>query len=683
MLFGLKEIWGIDLGSSAIKVVKLVKVKGQVVITDFELLKVEEIEGYEGEEEEYYYEKIKRTLLRAVNRKHLQNSKVAIVLPGHSAIVKKIQFPTLDPKRVEKMVNFEAAQQIPFPLEEVVWDYQMLGVADSGAEYEVSLFAIKKGLVNRYLSILEEAELDVELLQVSSMALYNFINYDMPPEEGENVIMLDMGHDNSDLVICAGRNFLIRNIPTAGDDITKAFQRKFSVTTEEAENIKLELTDSKQSQKLFTKVVEPILHDLVGDMQRTINYFSSQYSGVTFTGILTSGGPFQMPGALQFVADRLQLGIINIDELESLSVHLRDVDYFYEILPRMPLAIGAGLQALSEGPVQVNLLPSDIRFEKVFEKKKPVAIIGLIVVLLTMIFSYWVSTITRDFQNNVSLDCNEIITISTKYEKKCDKLKKETVPVQTACERMSHLDGLLKGIDKDKTILSRYAHGSVWNDIIKIIEQFKYNNPAKEEESLWIDQVVIEKIPHSWESVLKKVQTGITSGDSRELNLGDIETFLKPKDQADTGGRRLGGRARRGRTQAAHQAVTKKLLFCHLRGRTRKGMNHFVNLKNDIDGMLKKKSLLFKSGRGTVGGHNVQVRQFVDEMKHAPTMGAGGGAVDAAEVMVIKKRYLIFDIVWICRLEPESAKPAAEKPSDTSKPKGKRSSSRRRPKAGR
>jgi len=649
-LLGLKEIWGIDLGTSSVKAVKLVKAKGHVIVTDFDILDVEEIEGYEGEEEEYEYEKTKRTLLRLINRKHLQNSKVAVVLPGHSAIVKKIQFPTLDVNRVKKMMNFEAAQQIPFPLEEVVWDYQLLGVAESGMEYEVSLFAIKKGLVDRYLSLLNEAGLDVELLQVSPMALYNFIYFDIPPEDGENLILLDMGHNNSDLVICAGRNFLIRNMPTAGDDITKAFQRKFSVSYGEAENIKLELTDSKQSQKLFSKVVEPILHDLVGDMQRTINYFSSQYSGVDFSGIITSGAPFQMPGALQFIADRLQLGVINIDELETIVVSLRDIDYFYDNLPRMAIAVGGALQGVNEGPVEVNLLPSDIRVEKVFEKKKPIAILGFFIIIVTLIFSYWVSSSTREFNRNKGESWDDLITASKKFEKDYQKHKNSIVPVKQDCEKMTGIGGLLESVSGVEKPLARYVITFVYDTISKTIAE-NFNDPAKESQSLWIDKVVFERVPCSWDGLQNGIQKHMAGAGANQY-LGEIESYFLGAGGRTTGGPSQGLQARNRAVGPSPGGVSdKSLLLCYLKGRTRKNRPHIEQMKAALDTNFSPVLFNDKSGKGKVKGHIVYVYPFTDEMQSIPVIEAPE-AGEIRRIEIERRRYLIFHIVWICSLTP-------------------------------
>lgn len=651
-MLGIKEIWGIDLGTSTVKAVKLVKAKGHVIVTDFDILEVEEIEGYEGEEEEYEYEKMKRTLLRLINRKHMQNSKVAVVLPGHSAIVKKIHFPTLDVNRVKKMMNFEAAQQIPFPLEEVVWDYQLLGVAESGMEYEVSLFAIKKGLVDRYLSLLNDAGLDVELLQVSPMALYNFIYFDIPPEEGENLILLDMGHNNSDLVICAGRNFLIRNIPTAGDDITKAFQRKFSVSYGEAENIKLELTDSKQSQKLFSKVVEPILHDLVGDMQRTINYFSSQYSGVEFSGIITSGAPFQMPGALQFIADRLQLGVINIDELETIVVSLRDIDYFYDNLPRMAIAVGGALQGVNEGPVEVNLLPSDIRVEKVFEKKKPIAVLGLFIIIVTLIFSYWVSSSTREYNRDKGESWDGLITASKKYEKDYQKHMNSIVPVKQDCEKMTGISGLLESVPGRGKPLSRYVITFVLDTVSSTIAE-KFNDFANESESLWIDKLVIKQVPCSWEGVQSGIQQHMSGGSGNQY-LGDIESYFLGAGSRDRAGSRPGLQPRSRAAAAPSPGSGESLLLCYFKGRTRKNRPHIEQMKAALDRNLHPVLFNNKSGTGKVKGHIVYVYPFTDEMQSIPVIEAAEEG-ETRRIEIERRRYLIFHIVWICRLQPDGA----------------------------
>lgn len=664
-MFKLNEIWGIDIGSYALKAVKLVKIKGQIVISDFDIIDVEEIEGYEGSDEDYYYEKIKKAIFSLVNRKRLRNQKVVVVLPGRSAMVKKIQFPTTDVKRVEKMIKYEAAQQIPFPLTEVVWDYQLLGLAESGVEYEVSLFAIKKVLEKKYLDILQEAQLDVELLQVSPMALYNFIHFDMPPEENENIILLDVGARNSDLVICAGQNFLIRNIPTAGEDITKAFQRKFSVSFEEAEKIKHELTDSKQSQKLFSKVVEPILSELSGDMQRTMNFFSSQHAGVKFSGIVTSGATFQMPGVLQFLADRLQIGVINIDELEKLSVALRNVDEFYNNLPRMGLAIGGALQAIDEGPVKTNLLPAEMRAEKAVERKKPYAFLAIAVVIIAVIISYLVAANARDYLTNEINNSDELITESKKYEKGYKALVSQVVPIQKRCNEIVRLSGILEDVSKGKGIVSRYVIVETMNSIITSVD--KFNDPQVEQESLWIDDINLEIIPDTWDSIVKKIESYIVTRGS--LNLGGIEELKKPVETSERKGATRRRPGARGAGKAKDKGSEKKLLLCFIKGRTRKKLENVKAFQREVDRKLESVLFTAKDGKEKVGGALLYTDTYKDTRKDIPTVSdiRAGGRQSINVFKGEEKEYVIFKIVWIIKTEKELQK----KKKKESKKKGK------------
>ncbi len=651
-MFGLKEIWGLDLGSSTIKAVKLVKVKGQVVISDCDLLEVEEIEGFDGEKEDYFYEKLKQALLNLVNRKRLMGQKVAVILPGHSAMVKKVAFPTTDLKRVEKMVDFEAAQQIPFPLPDVVWDYQPLGIAESGMEYDVSLFAIKKGLVNRYLEVLKDVGLDVELIQVSPMALYNFIQYDMPPEEDENIVLIDIGAENSDLIICSGKHFLIRNIPTAGADITKAFQRKFSVGFEEAEKIKLELTDSKQSQKLFEKVVTPILNELLGDVQRTVNYFKSQYAGVEFPGVVTSGATFKMEGILQFFADRLQMGVINIDELERISVALRDVDFLYENLPRFALSIGGGLQALGEGPVHVNLLPHDIRTQKVMERKKPAALVALGIIFLTVILSYWVSVDRKNYLAGEIKLKQELIDKAKKYETEYLANKNRITPVSDECEKLVNVSSVLADVSGGRNVVARYSYSEVANIISQVILN-SYNKKTDDAESLWIDSVQLERVPFQWEAFERKVITLVGGGFGGSVDLGDIGEL---KD-------RMGSAVPAGAPQLAPQPLqpggpaldqevitpdSTDLLLCYFKGRTRLGRPYVLQMKKDIDKQFEH--LLFKRTgiEGKIGGRIVS-SMFETEQVENPSVGMGPGVGEAPKSE--ERRYLVFNIVWALKLQ--------------------------------
>src|SRR5262249_18512917 len=153
-------------------------------------------------------------LEKFLSRNSLAGDLVAISIPGQSGLARFVKLPPVEEKKITDIVRFEAKQQIPFNLDEVVWDYQKIGsgvVTDGFAmETEIGLFAIKRDTVNRYLQHFKDVNVEVHVVQMTPLALCNFVAYDLlqTGEEGSEekgcVVALDIGADNSNLVITDG-----------------------------------------------------------------------------------------------------------------------------------------------------------------------------------------------------------------------------------------------------------------------------------------------------------------------------------------------------------------------------------------------------------------------------------------------------------------------------------------------
>ena len=163
-------------------------------------------------------ELIKEALEQFLSRNSVLGDRVAISVSGQSGLARFIKLPPVESKKIPDIVKYEARQQIPFALEDVVWDYQQMagGSMEEGfaLETEVGLFAMKRDQVYRALKPFIEAGIEVDIVQLTPLALYNFIAFDqmaeLPPAEydpenpPESTIVLSLGTDSTDLVVTNG-----------------------------------------------------------------------------------------------------------------------------------------------------------------------------------------------------------------------------------------------------------------------------------------------------------------------------------------------------------------------------------------------------------------------------------------------------------------------------------------------
>src|SRR5438105_4302204 len=205
-------VWGIDLGHCALKALRIENIDGQATATAFDYVEHPKILSQPDADPDQL---TREALEKFLSRNSLKGDLVAISIPGQSGLARFVKLPPVEEKKIGDIVRFEAKQQIPFNLEEVVWDYQKLntGVVTDGfaMETEIGLFAIKRETVNKYLQHFKDVNVEVHIVQMAPLALCNFVSYDLlqksaggeEEEAGKKrcIVALDIGADNSNLVI--------------------------------------------------------------------------------------------------------------------------------------------------------------------------------------------------------------------------------------------------------------------------------------------------------------------------------------------------------------------------------------------------------------------------------------------------------------------------------------------------
>ena len=376
-----KGIWGIDVSKYSVKAVRLEKgANGGYTLTASQIVP---FEGSETGEPGNADEQIKLALQDLKARCKIGGEKVVLSLPGHSTFNRLIKLPPVDDAKLPEVVKYEAQSQIPFNIDEVIWDYQFVQRQyGPGEEKEVILFAIKKDIVEQFLKNIEELGFNVEGVQFGPVALYNFLDYDQ--DLGGSAIALDMGADNTDLVIIDGPKFWVRNLPITGNDITKALQKAFNIPFGEAEKLKIKAGQSQQAQKIFN-AIQPTLRDLVSEVQRSIGYYKSISKASKFDKILLIGNSTKTLNFQKFVSQSLQMPANRIAKMNKIGLAGGvDQGQFNEDLNTVGTAIGLAIQGGGDGQNKINLLPEVYKQRKEIKKKQP-WVAGAVAALLLMV----------------------------------------------------------------------------------------------------------------------------------------------------------------------------------------------------------------------------------------------------------------------------------------------------------
>src|SRR5215216_4618325 len=210
-------VWGIDIGQCALKTLRC-HLEGDKLVADaFDYIEYPKVLS---QPEANPTELIKEAIEQFLSRNSVKGDRVCVSVPGQSGLARYFKPPPVDAKKIADIVKYEAKQQIPFPLEDVIWDYQRMGggmeVDGIALETEVGLFAMKRDQVYKALQPFTNAGIEVDIIQLAPLSIYNYVVFDLlektlpPPEAFDpeapppSTVVISMGTDTTDLVVTNG-----------------------------------------------------------------------------------------------------------------------------------------------------------------------------------------------------------------------------------------------------------------------------------------------------------------------------------------------------------------------------------------------------------------------------------------------------------------------------------------------
>ena len=390
-----KGVWGIDIGQCALKALRLEMVDGKPTATAFDYVEHPKILSQPDADPDQL---IREALDKFLARNEIRYDEVAIGIAGQSGLARFVKLPPVEEKKIPEIVKFEAKQQIPFPLDEVVWDYQKIAggeVTDGFAmETEIGLFAMKRDVISRYLGYFGGSKIEVHCVQMSPLALVNYATYetlrkggatplpdepaaddDTPRGKKRCVVVLDIGTEASNLIITDGGKIIWqRPLPLGGNNFTRALTKELKLTFAKAEHLKRNAAKSPELPQIL-KALKPVLQDFVGEVQRSLGYFTNTHRDAHVGYLVGLGSAFRLPGLQKYLAEKLQIEVRKPARFDRLSgdAVLKD-PLFVENLLTFPVAYGLALQGFNEARLYTNLLPGEIRTDRLIRKKKPYAV---------------------------------------------------------------------------------------------------------------------------------------------------------------------------------------------------------------------------------------------------------------------------------------------------------------------
>ncbi|HEX7418712.1 MAG TPA: type IV pilus assembly protein PilM [Thermoanaerobaculia bacterium] len=345
-----KNVVGLDIGSSAIKLVELKEKKGgtyQLLKMGVERLSPEAIVDGSIMDSSMVVE----TISRLNSEKGVKNSNYATSLSGHSVIIKKISLPAMSPDELAESIQWEAEQYIPFDINDVNLDYVPLTTPGTGDNIEVILVAVKKEKINDYTSVISQTNKACVLVDVDAFALQNCyeMNYDV--NENRVLALVNIGASVTNVNVLSGTNSLFwRDITFGGNQYTDAIQRELSLSFEQAEELKRGKTVGDHTIQQVIPILNSVSEDFAGELRKTLDFFTATSGAERVDEIVLAGGGSGVLNLDATLRDKFSIPVSIMDPFRNVTIDEGEFnpEELAEIGPSMAIAVGLAIRKLGD-----------------------------------------------------------------------------------------------------------------------------------------------------------------------------------------------------------------------------------------------------------------------------------------------------------------------------------------------
>ena len=343
-----KGLVGIDIGSSAIKVVEI-KPGGkggaeyQLLNLGLEPLPPEAIVDGAIMDSGAVIDAIQR--LCATHK--IKTPDVATSVSGNAVIVKKISLPQMTQDELAESIHWEAEQYIPFDIQDVALDYEVVEGGGSGGNMDVLLVAVKKDKISDYSSAITQAGKTPSVVDVDVFALQNCyeINYGIDP--GRVMALLNVGASIMNInIVKGGTSIFNRDIAVGGNQYTDAIQKELNLSFEQAEALKKGARVEGAAPENLRPILHAVSESIALEIQKTFDFFKATSAEDRIDRIFLAGGTSKLQGLQELLSERFDAGVELMNPFNNVTYNPRDFDpdFISEVGPQAAIAVGLAVR---------------------------------------------------------------------------------------------------------------------------------------------------------------------------------------------------------------------------------------------------------------------------------------------------------------------------------------------------
>ena len=345
-----KDVIGIDIGSSSIKMVQLKEAKGSYHLASLGLavLPSDAIVDNAIMDSSAIVDSVKGLL----DSQKIKTKNVATSVSGHSVIIRKIQLPVMTEEEMEASIQWEAEQYIPFEISEVNLDFKILGPdANDASLMNVILVAAKKDFVNDYVALFKECGLNPQVMDIDCFAVENVYEVNYGTSEDEVVALIDMGASSMNVnILRGGMSVFTRDIQVGGSAYNEEIQKRLGLNNEDAETVKLGGEAGDVSSEALAEVMEDATENLTQEVQRSIDFFSATSADEKVQKVFITGGVAKVPAVKTSLENRLGVEVEVLDPWRQIIFNEKDFDseYLQAMGPVYSVAAGLAMRRMGD-----------------------------------------------------------------------------------------------------------------------------------------------------------------------------------------------------------------------------------------------------------------------------------------------------------------------------------------------
>ena len=396
-----KNVLCIDIGGDTIKAAEFAySDAGVMTLVKFAFAEYGFGENTSAENDSYLYAMLIE-LKKLLEENQFTAKVVNISVSAQNSFIRFVKIPALaeNEEKVRQIIEFEARQNAPLPVDQMILDYQLTGTSEDGSEIDAMIVNVKSADIEKIVKVIEDAGKKIGTIEVSPTASYNACRANMVGEENCEMI-LNIGGRCSTLIFIDQGSYFERTLAIAGNTITQQISKEFGVSLKEAEDLKrrhgfvalggaYEDPDSEVAA-IISKIIRNVMTRLHGEINRSINLYRAQQKGRKPEKLYLAGGSSVMTYTPRFFSEKLKIPVeyLNPFQITAIADDV-DKDALSEVAHVFSEVIGTGLRNVGTCPLEISLIPEGLKKERIFNQKQPFFYASAVTMLLCLGITYW------------------------------------------------------------------------------------------------------------------------------------------------------------------------------------------------------------------------------------------------------------------------------------------------------